>query len=88
MDDIDFHGYPPTFKPQFIRHVHQKKMYLVEHEGNQYILAHYNLTDCDCTEPNGPYKMGASHEEFEVTARMASSSSLSIFYPNSVEPLY
>ena len=35
-------------------------------QGMQYILAHYKLTDCDCTEPNDLYKMGNSHEEFEV----------------------
>ena len=36
------------------------------HQEMQYILAHYKLTDCDCTEPNGSYKMGNDHEEFEV----------------------
>ena len=65
-DVISFSGYPPTFKPQFIRHNHQKKMYLMEHQGMQYILAHYKLTDCHCKDLNGPYKMGNDHEEFEV----------------------
>ena len=78
MDGVNFHGYPPAFEPQFIRHVYQKKMYLMEHEGMQFILAHYQLTDRDCTGQSGPYQMGVSHEEFEVMNTIVFSSIASL----------
>ena len=64
-ETINFYGYPPEWQPTFIRHV-RRKLYLCVHEGNQYILAHYDLNDCDCEGLNGPFEMEGYHEEFEV----------------------
>ena len=64
-ETINFYGYPPEWQPTFIRHV-RRKLYLYVHEGNQYILAHFDLNDCDCEGLNGPFEMEGYHEEFEV----------------------
>jgi rRNA processing protein Krr1/Pno1 len=64
-ETINFYGYPPECQPNFIRHV-RRKLYLCVHEGNQYILAHFDLNDCDCEGLNGPFEMEGYHEEFEL----------------------
>ena len=64
-DRINFYGHPSNYEPEFIRHVYQK-LYLVPHNGDSYILAHYEVTECDCQGSKGPYNLGNSHEEFEV----------------------
>lgn len=62
---ISFHGYPDDYKPNFIRYIH-RKLYLVEHDGSQYISAHFALRDCCCASANGPHNLDSSHEELEL----------------------
>ena len=64
-DVISFHGYPPDYKPDYIRHVH-RKMYLVPYQGTEVILAHFDVSDCKCGSSSGPFKLECSHEELEV----------------------
>jgi hypothetical protein len=64
-DVISFHGYPPDYKPDYIRHVH-RKMYLVPYQGTEVILAHFDVSDCKCGSSSGPFKLECSHEELEL----------------------